>query len=152
MVAVDISTLMLARARRVAAARGLWRVQLVRADAHALPFVAGAFDLVLTHNGLHCYADPPRAARELMRVLKPGGAVRGSAIATGAGRRPDLVISAALRLGMFGSRLAPGEVTAWLAGAGLEDVRVEASGAVNFFSARRVPGNAPPGAPGCPAD
>ncbi|MBO0707939.1 MAG: class I SAM-dependent methyltransferase [Candidatus Dormibacteraeota bacterium] len=136
-VALDVSTLMLARARRTANARGLQRVHLVQADAHELPFVAGAFDLVVTHNGLHCYSEPARAVRELARVLKPGGVVRGSTIAGGAGRRPDLVIRAALRLGMFRSRLEPGDVAAWLRGAALEDVSVDASGAVNFFSARR---------------
>lgn len=137
-VALDASPLMLARARRVAAARGLDRVHLVRADAHRLPFVAGAFDLVLTHNGLHCYAEPPRAVRELARVLKPGGAVRGSTIVAGAGRWTDLVIRAALGLGMFQFRIQPGDVPAWLCDAGLEGVTVEASGAVSFFSAHRA--------------
>ena len=139
-VALDISDLMLARARRAAAACGLERVQLVQADAQHLPFVSGAFDLVVTHNGLHCYPEPPRAVRELARVLSPGGEVRGSAIVAGAGRWPDLMIGAALRLGMFQSRLGPGEVAAWLGAAGLEEVRVEPSGAVSFFSARRATG------------
>lgn len=137
-VALDVSTLMLARARRAAKARGLERVHLVRADARNLPFVAGAFDLVVSHNGLHCYTDPSSAVRELARVLKPGGAVRGSTIVGGAGWRPDLVIRAALRLGMFRSRLQPGDVGAWLRGAELEDISLEASGAVRFFSARRA--------------
>lgn len=136
-VALDLSTLMLARARRAAGTRGLERVHLVRADAHCLPFVDRVFDLVITHNGLHCYADPARALGELARVLKPGGALRGSAIVAGAGRRPDLVIRVALRLGMFQSRLEPGDVAGWLRGAGLEEVRIEASGAVSFFSAQR---------------
>lgn len=136
-VGLDVSDLMLARARRTATAAGPGRVHLVRADAHRLPFVAGAFDLVLTHNGLHCYAEPPRAVREVARVLKPGCTVRGSTVVAGAGRWPDLMIRAALGLGMFRSRLRPGEVARWLRDAGLEDVRVQPSGAVSFFEARR---------------
>lgn len=137
-VALDLSNLMLTRSRRTARTRRLTRVQLVRADAHELPFVDGVFDLVLTHNGLHCYANPLRAVREVTRVLKPDGAVRGSAIVSGNGRRTDLVIDTALWLGMFGARLQPGEVAAWLRGAGLEDVVVTAAGAIRFFSARRA--------------
>lgn len=161
-VALDVSDLMLGRGRRAAGARHLVGVRFVRADAHRLPFAASTFDLVITHNGLHCYTDPSRAARELARVLKPGGTVRGSAIVTGAGRRPDLMIEAALRLGMFQYRLDQGEVARWLRSAGLQGVSVERSGAVLFFSAygagagagagvRGVPAGAPPGAPGCPA-
>ncbi len=159
-VALDVSTLMLARARRAAEARGLAGLHFVRADAHHLPFADAVFDLVLSHNGLHCYPDPPRAVSELARVLKPGGALRGSAIVAGTGRWPDLVIHAALRLGMFGSRLESTDLASWL-GRGLEEVRVEASGALRFFSAQRAgpasefraaPADAAPGAPGCPGD
>ena len=137
-VALDFSDLMLGRARRAIAARGLERVHLVRADAQQLPFADGVFDRVLSHNGLHCYDDPARAVCEMARVLKPGGVLRGNAIVAGAGRLPDLVIRAALRLGMFQSRLHPDEVGAWLAGASLEDVKVEPSGAMHYFSARRT--------------
>lgn len=137
-VALDISDVMLARARRVAAGLGPGRVHFVRADAHHLPFTTGAFDLVLCHNGLHCFPEPARAVDELARVVKRGGTVRGSAVVAGAGRRPDLMIRAALRLGMFASHLQPGDIAAWLRDAALEDVSVEPSGAMNFFSAQRA--------------
>ena len=136
-VGVDLSNLMLARARRVAARR-LAQVHLVRADAQQLPFADGAFDLVLAHNSMHCFPEPARAVRELARVLAPQGVLRGTAIVAGAGRRPDLVIRAALWLGMFSSRLQSDDVEAWLRGSGLGEVAVEASGAFRFFSARRT--------------
>lgn len=45
----------------------------VAADAHALPFASGSFDAVVTFNTFEHLADPNTAAREIHRVLKPGG-------------------------------------------------------------------------------
>jgi SAM-dependent methyltransferase len=45
----------------------------VVADAHHLPFADGVFEAVVTFNTFEHLYDPPRAARELHRVLKPGG-------------------------------------------------------------------------------
>jgi glycosyltransferase involved in cell wall biosynthesis/SAM-dependent methyltransferase len=45
------------------------------ADAHRLPFVDGAFDAVIVLNAFEHYRDPVCVARELFRVLKPGGRV-----------------------------------------------------------------------------
>lgn len=44
------------------------------ADAEALPFADGAFDLVYSHGVLHHTPDTQRAINEVHRVLKPGGA------------------------------------------------------------------------------
>jgi ubiquinone/menaquinone biosynthesis C-methylase UbiE len=44
-----------------------------RADAHALPFVDGAFDTVLCTEVLEHLPEPQRAIDEMHRVLKPGG-------------------------------------------------------------------------------
>jgi SAM-dependent methyltransferase len=43
------------------------------ADAAALPFADGDFDLVVAHNSLMDVDDMPGAVREAGRVLKPGG-------------------------------------------------------------------------------
>lgn len=45
----------------------------VAADAHALPFADAAFDAVVTFNTFEHLYDPPKAAAEVHRVLKPGG-------------------------------------------------------------------------------
>jgi glycosyltransferase involved in cell wall biosynthesis len=42
-------------------------------DAHHLPFADACFDAVVTFNTFEHLADPYRAAREIHRVLKPGG-------------------------------------------------------------------------------
>jgi ubiquinone/menaquinone biosynthesis C-methylase UbiE/uncharacterized C2H2 Zn-finger protein len=45
-------------------------------DAHHLPFADGAFDAVISLNTFEHLADPSGAARELLRVLRPGGSLR----------------------------------------------------------------------------
>ena len=42
-------------------------------DAENLPFPDNAFDIVYAYGVLHHSPDTPKAAREAMRVLKPGG-------------------------------------------------------------------------------
>lgn len=46
------------------------------ADAEHLPFPADAFDLVYSWGVIHHSPDTPKAAREIYRVLQPGGEAR----------------------------------------------------------------------------
>jgi ubiquinone/menaquinone biosynthesis C-methylase UbiE len=50
-------------------------VKTARADAEALPFRSGSFDLVLGHAVLHHLPDLARAFHEFHRVLRPGGRI-----------------------------------------------------------------------------
>ncbi|HEY3110679.1 MAG TPA: methyltransferase domain-containing protein [Chloroflexota bacterium] len=70
---VDISASMLAQARRRLAARGLGGVVLCEGRAEALPAPDGGFDAVLASLSLMYVLDRPAAAREIARVLRPGG-------------------------------------------------------------------------------
>jgi glycosyltransferase involved in cell wall biosynthesis/uncharacterized protein YbaR (Trm112 family) len=45
------------------------------ADVHRLPFADAVFEAVIALNAFEHYRDPKQAAREIMRVLKPGGRV-----------------------------------------------------------------------------
>jgi ubiquinone/menaquinone biosynthesis C-methylase UbiE len=42
-------------------------------DAERMPFPDGSFDIVVNIESSHCYGDVPAFAREVSRVLKPGG-------------------------------------------------------------------------------
>ena len=75
-VAADISAPMLEMARR--RSRCWRRIECEVADAHALPFADGSFDLVFSNLMLQ-WTDPLDVAlREIGRVLKPGGLLLAS--------------------------------------------------------------------------
>jgi len=70
-VAADIAPGMLERARQQS--RWLRRFSRVRADAYALPFVDGSFDLVFSNLMLQWCDDLDAVFAEIARVLRPGG-------------------------------------------------------------------------------
>lgn len=78
-VGCDFSPAMLARAPAKAAALArrtpIASLAWCRADGLALPFADRAFDLATIAFGIRNTADPARCARELFRVVRPGGAV-----------------------------------------------------------------------------
>jgi ubiquinone/menaquinone biosynthesis C-methylase UbiE len=81
-IGVDLTSEMLARATRLARERKVANLSLARADVSALPFATATFDLVTSRYSAHHYTDPARMAREVSRVLKPGGRfVLGDAVA-----------------------------------------------------------------------
>lgn len=69
--AVDIAAPMLNVARRHSR---FWRpIRCIEADARALPFEAGSFDLVFSNLMLQWLDPPDTALAEMRRVLRPGG-------------------------------------------------------------------------------
>ena len=70
---VDISPEMLARARRRVTTRGLTNVAFREGRAEALPVEDAAYDAVLASLSLMYVIDRAAAAREIARVLRPGG-------------------------------------------------------------------------------
>lgn len=68
-VGVDIVPELLAEGRKRAPAN----VELVEAEATALPFERGSFDLVCTARTLHHVPRPELVLAEMNRVLRPGG-------------------------------------------------------------------------------
>jgi len=71
LVATDLNQDMLDHAMRKGVARDVeWR----RADAMALPFEDGSFDVVVCQFGVMFFPDKPKAFAEARRVLRPGGA------------------------------------------------------------------------------
>lgn len=73
-VAVDYVPALLDRARARAGAECL-AIEFKEADAEALPFPDNSFDVVLSTFGVMFTPDQEQAARELMRVCKPGGKI-----------------------------------------------------------------------------
>jgi SAM-dependent methyltransferase len=69
----DISTAMLAQARKRLAETGLRNVELVEADAQTHEFASGRFDLVTSRFGVMFFADPAAAFANLLRAARLGG-------------------------------------------------------------------------------
>jgi ubiquinone/menaquinone biosynthesis C-methylase UbiE len=98
-VGVDVSAAMLEQARRSLDTLGLGNVELVQADATALPqYVDGAFDAVIGATVL-LYMPVDRALREWHRLLRPGGMVGLSVMRAGSPRASQIFRSCARRLG-----------------------------------------------------
>ena len=71
-VGADIAEGMVKQARAVARDAGA-PLEVVQGDAHSLPFRTDGFAAVLCSNGLQVIPGLEPSARELARVLKPGG-------------------------------------------------------------------------------
>ena len=130
----------------VASARSGHEVRWQEADAQALPYPDGSFDRVICQFGLQYFPDRPAAAREMHRVLCPGGRVvllvwrdlshspgfvaLVDALAAHVGPEAAAVMRAPF---VFGDD--PGSLTSLLEGAGFIDVTVQAMpGTVRFDS------------------
>lgn len=94
---VDVSDAFLAEARRRLDDAAV-PATLTRADAAALPFRDGAFDMLACGGTPNEFRDRPAAFREMARVVRPGGRVWLMAVAR-AGRWPGRLLQTALRPG-----------------------------------------------------
>jgi SAM-dependent methyltransferase len=70
---VDVSAVMLERARQVAAAAGVTNVRFEQADAETHPFPPLSFDFLYSRFGLMFFANTEAALANLGRALRPGG-------------------------------------------------------------------------------
>jgi SAM-dependent methyltransferase len=136
-VAADISPDMLARTERVARSRGLDQVEVQSADVEHLPFEDGEFDLVQSFAGLHCFPNPRLAVLEIARVVRPGGRFTGSVFLTGTGLRYVPAIVGGRMSGVMGPSGSRAELDGWLHEAGFQNVQIEMSGAIGYFTATK---------------
>jgi SAM-dependent methyltransferase len=135
-VAADIAPAMLDRTMASAEARGVAaRVEPRTADISALPFGDGEFDLVVSFTGLHCFPDPRAAVAEIVRVLRPGGVLTGSAVLNDSGARYEPMRIAGRRAGLLGPGCTGEEIDAWLHEEGMVNVGLRTSGAIGYFRA-----------------
>ena len=132
----DVSGEMLEIAGARAAEAGLANVRLRRIDFEEIDEPDGAFDVVLCREGLMFAIDPARACAEAARVLRPGGRI-AAAVWGPRERNPWLGALIDAVGAQLGETIPPpgvpgpfslsgdGRLAGLLAGAGLDDVRVE---------------------------
>lgn len=101
---VDLSVGMLRLCRRRPAPRPEVQVNLLLADAHALPFADMTFDRVLHVGATGSFGDPARALAEMARVARPGAPVVVVDEQLDPGRRHGLLRRAAFRAITFYER------------------------------------------------
>jgi len=109
-------------------------VEVVHADATAMPFADDRFSAVVCFTMLHhvpSREQQDRLLSEVSRVLRPGGLIAGTD-SLGTGRAFKL-----LHVRDTLVPVAPGELPARLEGAGLTDPRVETAGGSFRFRARK---------------
>ncbi len=73
--AIDLSANMLNSAAEAARKAGLTNVETRVMNAENLDLDADSFDVVICRLGLMLFSNPPKALREMSRVVKPGGKV-----------------------------------------------------------------------------
>lgn len=137
-VAADISELMLQRTMEAATQRGVEdQVEPAITDVHQMQFDDGAFDLVVSFTGLHCFPDPHRALLEIGRVTRIGGVVTGSTLIKDSLRsRPIHAVGRAA--GLLGPGIYEREIRGWAEEAGFADVTVSVSGLMAYFRGVRA--------------
>jgi ubiquinone/menaquinone biosynthesis C-methylase UbiE len=74
-VATDLAEGMLDVARENAAKRGIKNIEIVACDVSELPFPDNSFDSISCRFGFMFFPDMLLAAKEMARVLKPGGRI-----------------------------------------------------------------------------
>ncbi len=77
-VLTDLSEDMLAIAKENAAQRGITNIEAVACDVCELPFADNSFDAISCRFGFMFFPDMQLAAKEMSRVLKPGGRIATS--------------------------------------------------------------------------
>ena len=74
-VVADATRAMLDVGAAAVAEQGIANVLYVEADAYALPFTGGAFDVAMCRFALHHMTEPAKVVAEMARVVRPGGRV-----------------------------------------------------------------------------
>jgi arsenite methyltransferase len=72
-VGLDLSTEMVAKARRNASLLGLANVEFLHGEIESLPLPDASIDLAISNGVFNLCPDKPGVLREVYRVLKPGG-------------------------------------------------------------------------------
>ncbi len=123
---VDLGARSVARARDAAAEAGLAaRVRFTVGDAERIPFADGSFDAVVSECAFCTFPDKASAAREMARVLRPGGRLGITDVTVDPERLPPELTSLAARVACIADARPVEEYSRILADAGFRTVAVE---------------------------
>jgi len=94
--ATDLGPGMMSLAEELARKKGLTNIEFREASAEALPFPSETYDVLTCRFGIMFFPDLPKALRECLRVLKPGG--RAAFVAWGKKEQPFFTTTAGIVL------------------------------------------------------
>ncbi|WP_395293775.1 class I SAM-dependent methyltransferase [Kitasatospora hibisci] len=123
---VDLGEQSVARAREAARHAGLvGRVSFRTGDAEQLPFDDGSFDAVVSECAFCTFPDKPTAAREIARVLRPGGRAGLTDVTLHPDELPPQLADLAGWVACLADARPLEEYAALLTAAGLRPIRTE---------------------------
>lgn len=122
-------------------------IQLMHADAAAMPFESASFDTVNVANAIHCFPDVRGALADCARVLRPGGTLAANVLLYPRGWFPFRQIAQAIndwgiRKGILVTPYRHEDVIAMMRAVGFEIVEDQVSGNCANILARRPLGDA----------
>jgi SAM-dependent methyltransferase len=94
--ATDFGPGMMSLAEELARKKGIANIEFREANAESLPFPDESYDVLTCRFGVMFFPDLPRALRECLRVLKPGG--RAAFVAWGIKEQPFFTTTAGIVL------------------------------------------------------
>src|SRR5580692_10976075 len=94
--ATDLGPGMISLAEELARKKGLTNIEFREANAESLPFADASYDVITCRFGIMFFPDLPKALRECLRVLKPGG--RAAFVAWGKMAQPFFTTTAGIIL------------------------------------------------------
>ena len=94
--ASDLGPGMMSLAEELARKKGLTNIEFREANAESLPFADASYDVITCRFGIMFFPDLPKALRECLRVLKPGG--RAAFVAWGKMAQPFFTTTAGILL------------------------------------------------------
>jgi SAM-dependent methyltransferase len=92
--ATDLGSGMMSLAEELARKKGITNIEFREANAEALPFLDGSYDVLTCRFGIMFFPDLAKALRECFRVLKPGG--RATFVAWGKKEQPFFTTTAGI--------------------------------------------------------
>jgi SAM-dependent methyltransferase len=123
-IGVDMTSAMIAKARRAAASAGLGNVEFRVGYLEALPVDSGWADVVISNGVLNLVPDKATALAELSRVLRPGGRLQLADIVLGRPVSAESKVDVSLWTGCIAGGLLENQLVALLEAAGFEEVQL----------------------------
>ena len=124
---LDMTDEMLALARANQKQAGVDNVEFLKGEIENIPLPDDSVDVVISNCVINLSSDKDRVLREAFRVLKPGGRFAVSDVVVTGEIPAEVRKNVELWIGCIAGALRDSDYTAKLAGAGFEDIELEAT-------------------------